>query len=136
MAGSKGGRTTCDDYSPGVVGSTHHQLHERELRGGEVGDLGRVGIAWDGILVRLQERLPVRRLPVVVIILILGALPVALVCSTGSPSRSSVRACTHFSASKLAGTVPLAALELAMATMLCMAPLQGMPEQSQNSSLA
>ena len=87
MAGSKGGRTSCNDYSLGGAGSTHHQLHERELRGGQVGDLGRVGVAWDDILVRLQERLPVTWLPILVIILIFGALPVALVCSTGSSSR-------------------------------------------------
>lgn len=43
-----------------------------------MGNLGRVGVARDNVLVRLQERLPVTWLPVVVVLLILGARPVAL----------------------------------------------------------
>ena len=71
-----------------------------------MGDLGRVSVAWDDILVRLQERLSVTWLPILVVILILSALPVVLVCSTGSSSRPGVRACARFSAFKLAGRVP------------------------------
>ncbi len=94
-----------------MAGSTHHQLHERELRGCQAGDLGRVGVAWDDVLVRLQERLPVKRLPVVVVLLILGARPVALLCSTGSSSGTGVRACTRSSAFRLAGRVPSCAAQ-------------------------